>query len=456
MLYCSDCGLANRDGSRFCNECGQRLGEWVTCAKCGFANLSTARFCNQCGWAVEGVPPSAVTRPPDAPEHRQPGTPGHPVGRPRQDADELPPLEVDAPRVADLIGKPMQWGMDKPLDAPSQNQMTAAPEVQTPVPPTAFAAAAPRRDFAPLEVTNRESPPAQLGPVGSVETLATAPMPLSDRMIDVAPQLESPAPTGVLDQVAIATPPLTDESRWEEPTLVPDVPAAIDDPPPPRPVTDAVRSPAWAMPEVEHPLPPGNEAANGQITTVPATGRETAAIEALPNWLADSGAEAMRRGVAGGTAPARQPQASDGGERYDRWQTDRPEPGIDLARSGRTALASALVLDPIVAMVDTADGALFAKIAAGYQRLPAVKANTSSEKVVEQLRAAQAAPSRSRLGFVNRLRGRIGKPDRSESEPKKVEARLAGSQQRFWRGVILAMLLLVVVAGVLAAVSGRL
>ena len=25
MIYCGNCGLGNRDGSRFCNECGQRL-----------------------------------------------------------------------------------------------------------------------------------------------------------------------------------------------------------------------------------------------------------------------------------------------------------------------------------------------------------------------------------------------------------------------------------------------
>ena len=49
MIYCSNCGTANRDGSRFCNECGFRLGVMVPCPFCHLPNLSTSRFCNFCG-----------------------------------------------------------------------------------------------------------------------------------------------------------------------------------------------------------------------------------------------------------------------------------------------------------------------------------------------------------------------------------------------------------------------
>ncbi|MBI2955143.1 MAG: zinc ribbon domain-containing protein [Chloroflexi bacterium] len=58
MIYCSNCGTGNRDGSRFCNECGQRLGTLLPCPSCGFPNLSTARFCNNCALQLISAPES--------------------------------------------------------------------------------------------------------------------------------------------------------------------------------------------------------------------------------------------------------------------------------------------------------------------------------------------------------------------------------------------------------------
>lgn len=51
MIYCPGCGTANRDGSRFCNECGQRLADetWPTCSRCGAANPEGTAHCRQCG-----------------------------------------------------------------------------------------------------------------------------------------------------------------------------------------------------------------------------------------------------------------------------------------------------------------------------------------------------------------------------------------------------------------------
>jgi len=51
MIYCPKCGTANRDGSRFCNECGQKLGgpTRVKCARCGAMNPVQSAFCSECG-----------------------------------------------------------------------------------------------------------------------------------------------------------------------------------------------------------------------------------------------------------------------------------------------------------------------------------------------------------------------------------------------------------------------
>jgi len=51
MIYCPNCGTANRDGSSFCNQCGQRLGgsSKATCLFCGAENPIENIFCDTCG-----------------------------------------------------------------------------------------------------------------------------------------------------------------------------------------------------------------------------------------------------------------------------------------------------------------------------------------------------------------------------------------------------------------------
>ncbi|GAB4506381.1 MAG: hypothetical protein Kow00123_05190 [Anaerolineales bacterium] len=51
MIYCPNCGTANRDGSSFCNQCGQRLGggSKATCPFCGAENPIENMFCDACG-----------------------------------------------------------------------------------------------------------------------------------------------------------------------------------------------------------------------------------------------------------------------------------------------------------------------------------------------------------------------------------------------------------------------
>lgn len=60
MIYCSNCGTANRDGSRFCNECGFRLGALLPCPFCHLPNLSTSRFCNFCGRRLMAGQPLSI------------------------------------------------------------------------------------------------------------------------------------------------------------------------------------------------------------------------------------------------------------------------------------------------------------------------------------------------------------------------------------------------------------
>jgi hypothetical protein len=51
MIYCPSCGTGNRDGSRFCNECGAKLPTMTSslCPSCGTPNPPHSLFCEKCG-----------------------------------------------------------------------------------------------------------------------------------------------------------------------------------------------------------------------------------------------------------------------------------------------------------------------------------------------------------------------------------------------------------------------
>ena len=55
-MDCRSCGHPNREGARFCAECGTPLGGPVVCASCGAANASSARFCDACGHPLATAP----------------------------------------------------------------------------------------------------------------------------------------------------------------------------------------------------------------------------------------------------------------------------------------------------------------------------------------------------------------------------------------------------------------
>ncbi|HEY8838739.1 MAG TPA: adenylate/guanylate cyclase domain-containing protein, partial [Dehalococcoidia bacterium] len=58
MAACANCGAENREGSKFCSECGAALA--VACSACGAPNDQGAKFCNECGSALGGAPVGAT------------------------------------------------------------------------------------------------------------------------------------------------------------------------------------------------------------------------------------------------------------------------------------------------------------------------------------------------------------------------------------------------------------
>jgi predicted amidophosphoribosyltransferase len=60
-MQCSKCQHINRDGARFCEECGEKLQ--LRCFKCGSELKANAKFCDECGTKVSESDTAVITVP---------------------------------------------------------------------------------------------------------------------------------------------------------------------------------------------------------------------------------------------------------------------------------------------------------------------------------------------------------------------------------------------------------
>jgi class 3 adenylate cyclase/tetratricopeptide (TPR) repeat protein len=76
-MQCPRCQSENREGRRFCGECGAALA--LVCPACSFANDGGEKFCGGCGASFAATPPPATARPTAAPRFGAPEayTPAH-------------------------------------------------------------------------------------------------------------------------------------------------------------------------------------------------------------------------------------------------------------------------------------------------------------------------------------------------------------------------------------------
>jgi hypothetical protein len=61
-MRCSSCGSENREGRKFCAECGAALA--LACAACGASNQPGERFCGECGKPLAAAAKEATARDP--------------------------------------------------------------------------------------------------------------------------------------------------------------------------------------------------------------------------------------------------------------------------------------------------------------------------------------------------------------------------------------------------------
>ena len=60
-MTCPSCGAENREGRKFCADCGASLAHG--CPSCGAANEPGERFCGECGSVLAGAPATAAAEP---------------------------------------------------------------------------------------------------------------------------------------------------------------------------------------------------------------------------------------------------------------------------------------------------------------------------------------------------------------------------------------------------------
>jgi uncharacterized membrane protein YvbJ len=49
-MECPECQLENKEGAKFCNECGHKFE--LICPECGVGNRIGSKFCNECGYDI--------------------------------------------------------------------------------------------------------------------------------------------------------------------------------------------------------------------------------------------------------------------------------------------------------------------------------------------------------------------------------------------------------------------
>lgn len=241
MIYCPKCGTANRQGSKFCNECGAPLpATGLRCPMCGAMNPAGNLYCDRCSARL--IPAERVP-----PEEEKPERPSPPKGIslpsvPLGEEEWLSELRAEA---LDLAPEEETPGWPGELEAPGEppTPETAIPEwlaeLEAPAAPPAPEAAIPEW-LVELEETVPEAPPPAEKPT---PPLAGIPVPPSGeipewlRDVEFAPPIQEepsaqPPPVAEVDvhagmpSASTTVPPILIEGEEE---ILSTAPAEIPD-----------------------------------------------------------------------------------------------------------------------------------------------------------------------------------------------------------------------------------
>ena len=154
MIYCPNCGTANRDGSRFCNDCGHKLPSktGIVCPMCSHMNPPANVYCDKC---QARLVPAGPTSPPPGP-----GAPPAPVKKglslPTKPAGETEPLPVESETRPE--SGPEVYPAKSPTEGSGKPSRRVEPE-ETPEWLHRLRAATPKKPTGALPEPPTEAPP---------------------------------------------------------------------------------------------------------------------------------------------------------------------------------------------------------------------------------------------------------------------------------------------------------
>ena len=292
MIYCPKCGTANREGSRFCNECGEKLGTQtrLKCPECGALNSVQNLFCDQCGARLMPAPP------PGPGTEATPTIKGlslptkTPLGQEGQEDQESTAAQKRGSE-EDLPAWLQELSASLAADSPARGGGSSAGEEEMP-------------DW--LQGLRSSLPPEQEKASDESAAMQGEPEPEPEAAAEPEPLAEAEE---VPDWLA--------ELRPAEAQPAPEAAAE------PEPVTEAEEVPDWlAELRPAQPEPPPEE---GLEAILPETESEA---EKGPEWLAALAADAALAAV---EAAAREPEEKAGEEPAPDWLTDlEPPAGAEM------------------------------------------------------------------------------------------------------------------------------
>jgi len=279
MIQCPHCGTKNRDGSKYCSDCGARLvpQAGLVCPMCGTPNSVENVFCSKCGARL--VPLTAATlgdkTPPPTPIKGL-SLPSKPVETPPTKAEPSAPpprAEPPTPKIEPPPAKTTDDWLEQLRAQVPEEQAPAipeAPEVESEVPAEAEESADWLARLSATAPVSEELSPAEKAR-RAAESIEIAEEDLPDWLrTPVTPsETESPPAARMPDWVMEVT-PAKEEPAVPPPSAAEEIPDWLKEPAPTEAHAPAQEAPAWFKPlEAITEIPP----------PVPATEEE------IPDWL---------------------------------------------------------------------------------------------------------------------------------------------------------------------------
>ncbi|HLF25465.1 MAG TPA: zinc ribbon domain-containing protein [Anaerolineae bacterium] len=300
MNYCPSCGTANRDGSRFCNECGHKLPSktGIICPMCSHMNPMNNVYCDNCKArlvpAAPDSPPPAPTGQTSTPASSGSATLKKGLSLPTKPADELPAAEEPSEQKPEAEDDTPDWLLRLRAAAPKASETQPEPPVE-PAEPSPAEEIPDWMRPADGEVPDwfqRLSEPAQPRPTQPAPPPPKAAEDLPDWMHELG--LVPPA----AEAAAIASDAAGASSEEETSDWLQQLRGSVEPPAEP----DLTEAPDW-LSGFEAPLPVEPEAVAPTPSDWPDQAPSAAVDADLPDWLKELGGESAPPAPAEASTP---------------------------------------------------------------------------------------------------------------------------------------------------------